>query len=961
MTLTTLCANLAVAETGFRKLGSLSPDDPLQVQRFELDNGLQVYLTVNRDEPRFYAEIAVRAGSKNDPPEATGLAHYMEHLLFKGSQRLGTVDYEKEKSHLQRIEELYEEHFNAKDEEERRRIYDEITRESTAAAAFAVPNELDQLYRTMGGKDINAHTWHEEVVYKVNLPMNCLEQWAALESDRFRDPVFRLFQTELETVYEEMNRALDNKMRLIQNAVNAQLFKVHPYGQQPTLGLVEHLKKPSIKRLNNFFETWYTPKNMAIFISGDIDVGGTMETIVKYFGDWQPHPLPEKVTWNEAPLTEREEVRVQYEAEPFVFLAFRTVPSLDEDVEALVAFDMILDNAVAGLINLNLNQKQRVRLAGSFPMFMNDYGVQYFYAIPKDGQPLEEVEALLLEQINLVKEGAFEDWIIPAIINDYKKREKVSFESNTSRVELMRRSWIAFTEWEYAYKSIERLEKVTREDVVRVAKKYFDSGYIAGFREDKPHTPPKVDKPPLPDFSIDSKRRSKFAEEILSLPLEPITPVFLKEGENYQHVVDPSGLELYYAANPLNDVFNLSIIVDYGTDQDPRMSIASRLMERIGTTEMDSSALQNAWYKLGTGFSVTASKSQFTILLIGLDKSLGSSLRLLSEMVENPSVDSETLEELKQIILVQREDAKKDPDTLSAAVVNYARYGDESPWLNMIPAEEVRALTAQELHDAIRSALKSRHSLLYSGTLAPEEVLTQYKEIFIHQESLDEPVPYKSLAVHKPEENEIYFLERPMTQTHVTIEFGDVPFDPELNAAIKLYNNYFSGSMSGIVFQELREVRALAYIVGANYRQGDRVSDTNILTGIIQTQADKTIEAVTAFVDLLDNLPQSDERYKAVKEAALNNLRSGRISFRAIPLLVLALRYRGLDYDPREKEYATIMAAETDDLLFQFHREHIQGKKKMISIIGEAERVDFDALKEIAPVKEVTVKDIFVD
>ena len=237
--------------------------------------------------PRFYAEIAVRAGSKNDPPETTGLAHYFEHLMFKGTAHMGTLDYTKEKPLLDKIEALYEAHFKEEDPEKRKALYAEIDKTAQQAAAYAVPNEMDRVYDAMGARDLNAHTWLEETVYKVDLPSNRFAQWAAVESDRFTHPVFRLFPTELEVVYEEKNRSMDNKQRVIGEAVNALLYKKHPYGQETTLGRPEHLKRPSIRNIRNFFETWYAPNNMAICISGDVETQEVIKTIDQYFT-----PLP---------------------------------------------------------------------------------------------------------------------------------------------------------------------------------------------------------------------------------------------------------------------------------------------------------------------------------------------------------------------------------------------------------------------------------------------------------------------------------------------------------------------------------------------------------------------------------------------------------------------------------------------------------------------------------------------
>ena len=207
-TCSTLCALLwifliaAPGQAEYRLVHPPDPADPIQVHVYQLDNGLTVYLSENHEEPRFYAEIAVRAGSKNDPPEATGMAHYMEHMLFKGSDEIGTLDYAKEKEHLDRVEALYEEHFSATDPAERAAIYARINAEVQQAAQYAIPGEMDRLYTAMGERSLNAGTSNEFIYYRVVLPANRLPQWARIEADRFREPVFRLFQTELETVYE---------------------------------------------------------------------------------------------------------------------------------------------------------------------------------------------------------------------------------------------------------------------------------------------------------------------------------------------------------------------------------------------------------------------------------------------------------------------------------------------------------------------------------------------------------------------------------------------------------------------------------------------------------------------------------------------------------------------------------------------------------------------------------------
>jgi len=362
---------------GYKRINQPNPKDPMAVQIYQLDNGLTVYLTENHETPRFEAQIAVRAGSKQDPAESTGLAHYLEHMLFKGTTRIGTLDYDQEKPHLDRITELYEKHFHESDPEKRKAIYAEINKESQLAAQFEIPNEMDKLYKAMGEQGLNAHTWHEETVYQVNLPANRLEQWAILETERFQHPVFRLFQPELEIVYEEKNQTLDSKEEVIAFAVNKLLFKHHPYGQQTTIGEVEHLKNPSLKNMYEFFEKNYVPGNMAIVISGDLQPRQTIKLIDRHFSAWQARPVPQPRQWEEKPLQEAERVTVKYKGEEYVLLAFRTPGRNDPEAEALKLTDMILSNATAGLIDLNLNQQQKVRRAGSSPELNNDYCGEY--------------------------------------------------------------------------------------------------------------------------------------------------------------------------------------------------------------------------------------------------------------------------------------------------------------------------------------------------------------------------------------------------------------------------------------------------------------------------------------------------------------------------------------------------------------------------------------------------------
>lgn len=950
----------ATVDLGYRRINSENENDPLNAQIFELDNGLRVYLTENHEEPRFYAEIAVRAGSKHDPADGTGLAHYLEHLLFKGNQNLGSLDYALEKPHLDRIVELYEEHHGETDPARRAEIYAEINSEAQLAAQYSVPNEIDKVYNSMGGTALNAHTWYEETVYKIGLPSNRLEQWAELESDRFIDPVFRLFHTELETVYEEKNRTLDNKDRIIGTAIDEMLYKVHPYGQQPTIGTVEHLKNPSLVYIQNYFDTYYVPNNMAIFMSGDIDIDETIALISDKFSKWEAKPVPEVGPWVEEPLQGAERRTVQYPGEEQVQIAFRTAGNGSADKEALILLDMILDNRTAGLINLNLNQQQLVAGAGSSPLFLNDAGSQNLFGVPKQDQTLAEVEQLLLDQLEIIKNGEFEDWIIPAIINDFLKNEKAGLEFNQARVSMMRDSFIQGSDWDYHVAELDRMSELTQQDVVDVANKYFGDDYVAVYRIDGQNEIPEVEKPQIDPVNIDSSLQSEFASNILSMEYDEIEPTYVEADRDYRIVEFADGVQLYYAPNPLNDLFSFSINVEVGTEENEKLSLAAALMDVAGTTTRTNEEIQKEWYQMGTDFRFGAGENSSGISISGLDDQFEASLELALELIKNPSTDEQTLEQMKGILLKSREDQKSSPPAISRALTLFNRYGEESPMLEALTREEIMASTVDELLALPADLLNYKHTLTYTGSMPLEDLVEVLRRQHSVTGELSDTPDFRFRTARNIDETEIYVVDQQTAQAQVRIEYPDGEYNAEDSVLASIYTSYFGSGMSSVVFQELREARALAYTAGARYAQGSRLNDQNLMFGVIGTQTDKTVDALNAFIDLIDNMPESSERFDTSVESLVNRYRTSKITFREVIGTVRSWERLGIEGDPRRERYEELQLANMDDLL-RFQQEHVKDRPKLISIVGDLSIIEEEELEQFGTVKEIQVDDLFVD
>ena len=944
-------------DAGYKLINKPNAADPMSVHIYQLDNGLTVYLTENPEEPRFYAEISVRVGGKHDPAESTGLAHYLEHLLFKGTRRLGTLDYEKEKVYIDRIEALYEEHWKETDEEKRKTIYAEINRQTQLAAQYAIPNEIDRLYQAMGSSRMNAHTGKDNTTYEVDLPANRLEQWAMIESERFQNPVFRLFQPELEIVYEEKNRSLDNKESVIGEPVLEALFQIHPYGQQTTIGTVEHLKNPSLANIHAFFSSYYVPNNMAIAISGDIDISTAIETLDRHFSAWKRKELPEPQVWTEEPPAGIKVVEVTYPGEELVVIAYRTPGKKHPDHDAWILADYAMSNGRAGLVDL-VNQRQEVRQAQAWSSPYLDYSYEQFRAVPKKGQTLEEARDILLGQIDALRNGEFDDDMIPSVIAQFKKDDKASLESNTGRVGKLTNAFISLRDWDDDVHRLSRMETITKADIVRVANEYFHEDYVLGYRRDAQHDVPKIEKPAIDKIDIDPTRQSEFARAIAAVDVEPLIPRFVDPDVDYRIVEVHPGVKLYYSQNPLNDLFSLNFHFDIGFNQNVDIPYAKLLHDRAGTEKLSPEDLKKAWYRMGTDFVFNTDNNDSYFSISGLEENFDASLELMLEFIRNPKADQETLEKLIQIQLGRRETSKKDPRFLQLALLLYGRHGDESRLIRRPPAEVVQKLNVDHLLNIVKELSDYEHSIVYTGSRSVDAIVAAIRQHHKLKKKLEEPLPYRVDRVRSVPETEILVLQKEMAASRVNVEMGDLIFQESLTPRIEMFNEYFSGGMSSIVFQELREARALAYQVHAQYYllgRPARREDQNLMWGIIVTQADKTPESAAAMLDLWENLPTSEERYAASQRAIINTYETAKLGFREVIGAVRNWERLGVDVDPRKARYEQIQDLKLDDVI-GFQKEHIAGKPRIVSVLGDTTKMDMTQLRKLGTVRIVEIE-----
>lgn len=936
------------------------PGDPLKTRIYKLNNGLTVYLTVYKDAPRLQTAIAVKAGSKYDPHDNTGLAHYLEHMLFKGTDRYGTRDWSREKPEIDKIMDLFEVYRQTRDSLKRAQIYHQIDSISYVASEYAIPNEYDKMLAAIGAKGTNAFTSVEQTVYINDIPANQIEKWLTIEAERFRNPVLRLFHTELEAVYEEKNRGLDSDRRKVYEALLAGLFQKHQYGTQTTIGTIEHLKNPSMKRVLKYFHTYYVPNNMAVCLSGDIDPDQTIRLIDQTLGKLKPSPIPEYNPPKEDPITKPIVKEVYGPDAENVMLAFRFPGANTREADLLTLTDMILMNSQAGLIDLNLNQKQKVIGAGSYASIMKDYSYHALYGRPRQGQTLEEVKDLLLGQLDLIKKGEFPDWLLQAVVNDLKLSRIRQYENNWGRAYNFVKTFTMDVPWQDYVFQLDRLSKFTKQDVIDFANQYYDENYVVVYKRvgvDK--NVKKVKKPPITPVKLNRDDQSDFVKKIMAMPVKDIQPVFLDFNKDMQRDKVEPGIEIYYKQNQENALFNLAFVFDMGNNNDRDLRVALDYLKYLGTTKYTPAQIKQEFYKLGCSFHTRVSDDQTILMLTGLNDNFEPALHLFEHLLADAQPNKAAYENLVKDILKKRADQKLNKDViLRRAMYDYGKYGPDNPFKYILSEKELNAKTPQDLVQKIHGLTRFAHRVFYYGPLEMNDLKTELtKEHRIAGKLL--PVPPEHKFTELPtDQTKIYFVNHDMKQAEVIMLSKDIPFNKDILPERAMFNEYYGGNMSSVVFQTMRESKALAYAVYATFTQPQEKDKPHYVFAYIGTQADKLPEAMQGFMDLLNNMPESQVAFSAAKEAIRKRMAAERITKQNVLFLYERMRKLGLDYDVRKDIWQKIPSMTIKDV-HDFFNRFVKNKKYTILIIGNRDKIDFDFLNKQGPVKELSLKEIF--
>ncbi len=937
------------------------PNDPMKTRIYTLDNGLKVYISVNKEKPRIQTYIAVRTGSRNDPAETTGLAHYLEHIMFKGTDKVGTSNYEAERPYLKQIEKLYEEYRHMTDPAKRKVWYHKIDSVSQIAAQYNIPNEYDKLMAAIGSQGTNAYTSNDVTCYVENIPSNEIESWAKVQGDRFQNMVIRGFHTELEAVYEEYNMGLTSDGRKLFTALMAKLFPTHPYGTQTTIGRGEHLKNPSITNIMNYYHRYYVPNNIAICMSGDLNPEQTVAIIEKYFGNWKKSETLSAPQYAAQPkfTAPVDTTVVGLEAE-MLYLGWRADKGNSLQCDTLDIIGELLSNGSAGLYDLNLNRTMKVQSAGAGFSELTDYSMFIAMGIPKKGQTLQEVRDLLLAEIEKLKKGDFSDDLLPSVINNYKRSYYTSLDNNKFRAKAFVDAFINNVDWKQEVDRLNRISKMTKAEIVSFANRFFDNGYAAVYKvQGTDTTIQKVDKPKITPIPTNNDKHSAFLQEIVNHQVEPIKPVFVDFKKDLTKSTTKKGWPILYKQNTQDDLFTLYLEIPFGKESDLLPGYAKMYIDYLGTDKMTNAQIKQELYKLACDYDIGQTDDETYFKLTGLNENLPKALALINDVIDNAKVDKEAYAAAVDLLIKSQKDKKADQKSNFRALQDYGMYGAYNSTRNILSEEQLKNMDPQKLLNSLKGLKNYKQTVLYYGPSSLKDIDNLLSKTFKTAKKFTPLPKEKRYALQATPKNEILIAPYDAKNIYmVQFHNENKEWNPNDAAKIAVFNEYFGGGMNAIVFQEMREARALAYSASASYRTPSRLGDKEYFNTYIITQNDKMMDCVAQFNELLNNVPVRQANFDLAKQNLLKSLASARTTKFSILSAYMAAQKMGLNYSLSEKIYKDLPSVTLDDII-NFEKTNMANKTFKYLILGDEKELDMKALEKIAPIKRVTTEEIF--
>ena len=935
----------------------------LEVKEYKLKNGLTVWLNEDHSQPKVFGAVVVKAGAKDCPD--TGIAHYFEHMMFKGTDKIGTVDYDAEKTLLDSIALKYDKLAATEDEAVRSQIQKEINELSIRSSDYVIPNEFNRLISKYGGSGLNAATSYDATIYFNTFSPQYMSQWAEINSERLLNPVFRLFQSELETVYEEKNMYGDFIGGPVMDRLLARYFAPHPYAY-PIIGSTKNLKNPRLTEMRKFFEEYYVASNMGLILSGDFDTEAVLPILEKTFSRIRPGEAPKHDIVPLPPFKGKEKMKIKFPV-PLVKamgMGFRGVPANHEDQVALAVAINMLNNANGTGFLDKLMVDRKIMASMAMNESMNEAGILAVAVIPKlMFQTYGGAEKLVWKEINRVKEGDFSDEIFNSLKQEQRRQYASNLENIDSRARIMMSLYSQGKSWEDYLQEVSGIDALTKEDVVRVARKYFSENYLCVTKTTGKYPKDNLTKPDFsPIVPKNSEASSEYAKQLEQLPVQEVKPRFIDFQKDVETVSLTPLATLYATANPVTDIFTLNLVYQVGTLEQPKLMHLANYLQFLGTDSLSFHEFRTRLQVLGSTISFDATDKQFFMRITGFDKHFKETVQLAGDFIRHVKADDKQIRQVINDAKVTEKAFFESSDNIANALLEKVKYGEQSRFLTKLSLSEVKKLKGKELLDAFVQVRQTECDLLYCGTLPVAQV----------REEIEASLPLKEITVavnapyhrdaKKYDKPTVYFMDMPTASQSIVYGYakGEVTDDAWSRHAARLFSVYFGGDMSSLMFQEIREFRSLAYRVSGRYilpphklegKAGEFVT-------MLSTQSDKTLDALGIMNSLIHEMPEKEERISTVKQSIVNQVNNDFPSFREVPEKVAGFRRNGFDCDPSEALLSGISDMDMKDII-RFYRHNVRLKPVVYVIVGNSRRIDMKQLETYGNVIRLRKKDIY--
>ena len=816
----------------------------LKVKEYRLENGLTVWLNEDHSQPKVFGAVVVKAGAKDCPD--TGIAHYFEHMMFKGTDRIGTLDYESEKVLLDSIAMKYDELAMTEDTAARARLQKEINELSIRSSEYVIPNEFNRLINRFGGSGLNAATSYDATIYFNTFSPQYMVQWAEINSERLINPVFRLFQSELETVYEEKNMYGDFIGGQVMDTLMARYFGPHPYAY-PIIGSTKNLKNPRLTEMHKFFEDYYVASNMALILSGDFDAQQVMPILEKAFSRIRSGNAPKQEKVMLPPFNGRETMKVKFPI-PFIKamgLGFRGVSANHEDQVALNIAVNLLNNANGTGYLDKLMVEHKLMGALAINESMNEAGILAVAIMPKLLiQSYSSAEKMVWDEINRVKNGDFSDEMFNSLKLEQKRQYASSLENIDSRATIMMNLFSQGKSWNDYLNEVARIESITKEDVVRVAQKYFSNNYLCVTKSTGKYPKDNLPKPAFsPVVPRNADASSSYAKQLEKIPEQQVAPRIIDFEKDVKTSKLTPLVTLYTTPNPLNDIFTLNISYGIGALEQPELMQLTNYLQLLGTESLSFEQFRSRLQSIGSTLAFDVTPDAFVMKVTGFDNHIDETMELVGDFIRHAKADDKKLRQIVDDAKVSEKAFFKSGDNVASALLEQVKYGDQSRYLRKLSLSQIKKLKGKDMlaiYDKVRSVQCDLH---YCGTLPVEKVIGTIRQHL--------PLERTTVASNSPYYRELKQYDRPtvffidMPDMAQSIVYGYVKGDPVDDKASRhasqLFSVYFGGDMSSLMFQEIREFRSFAYRTSGRYQLPNHAhkGTAGSFTAMLSTQSDR--------------------------------------------------------------------------------------------------------------------------